>query len=51
MTGNEDYSFDILFITQVLGGKTTKKPIRTKYLWANTVIIDDVNDRCPVIEG
>ena len=51
MTGNEDYSFDILFITRELGEKNIKKPIRTKYLWANTVIIDDVNDRCPVIEG
>ena len=40
-----------LTITRELGEKTMKKPIRTKYLWANTVIIDDVNHRCPVIEG
>jgi len=51
MTGNEDYSFEILFITRVLMEKTNKKPIRTNYLWANTVIISDVNDQCPVIEG
>jgi|TARA_B110000914_G_scaffold96363_1_gene84674 hypothetical protein len=51
MAGNEDYSFDILFTTRVLRKKSNKKPIRTNYLWANTVVIEDVNDRCPVIEG
>jgi hypothetical protein len=51
MTGNEDYSFDILFTTRVLRKKTNKKPIRTNYLWANAVVIGDENDRCPVIEG
>jgi len=51
MAGNEDYSFDILFSTRVLRKKTKKTPIRTKYLWATTVVIEDVNDRCPVIEG
>ena len=24
---------------------------RNKFLWANTVIIDDTDDMCPVIEG
>ena len=24
---------------------------RNKFLWANTVIIDDTDDKCPVIEG
>lgn len=51
MTANEEYSFDILFITRELGEKTTKNSIRTKYLWANTVIIDDGDERCPLIEG
>tara|TARA_B110000444_G_scaffold216393_1_gene214845 strand:+ start:14953 stop:15108 length:156 start_codon:yes stop_codon:yes gene_type:complete len=51
MTANEEYSFDILFITRELGEKATKNSIRTKYLWANTVIIDDGDERCPLIEG
>jgi len=27
------------------------KPSRTPYLWANAVIVDDTDPRCPLIEG
>lgn len=27
------------------------KPSRTRYLWANAVIVDDLDPRCPLIEG
>jgi hypothetical protein len=27
------------------------KPSRTRYLWANAVIVDDTDPRCPLIEG
>lgn len=27
------------------------KPNRTRYLWANAVIVDDLDPRCPLIEG
>ena len=27
------------------------KQQRNRFLWANTVIIDDTDDMCPVIEG
>ncbi|EHR75790.1 hypothetical protein N9V20_00825 [Candidatus Poseidoniales archaeon] len=27
------------------------KPSRTSYLWANAVIVDDTDPRCPLIEG
>jgi hypothetical protein len=51
MIGNENYSFEILFITRARRKNRPNAPIRTPYLWANAVVIDDVNDRCPVIEG
>ena len=29
-----------------------KRPItRNQYIWANSLIIDDIDDKCPVIEG
>ena len=28
-----------------------RKPKRTRYLWANAIIIDDQDSRCPLIEG
>tara|TARA_B100001109_G_scaffold191949_1_gene158562 strand:+ start:804 stop:938 length:135 start_codon:yes stop_codon:yes gene_type:complete len=29
-----------------------RKPItRNQYIWANSLIIDDIDDKCPVIEG
>jgi|TARA_B100001996_G_scaffold356741_1_gene320249 hypothetical protein len=27
------------------------KAIRTQYLWANAIIVDDLDPRCPLIEG
>jgi|TARA_B110000483_G_scaffold102048_1_gene124823 hypothetical protein len=38
--------FDVLITL-----KSKPKPNRTQYLWANAVIIDDEDARCPVIEG
>ena len=42
----------IVVTTKVYCVKNEKKPIkRNQYLWANSLIIDDVDDKCPVIEG
>ena len=51
MKRDERYLFEVLFQTQMLSKKKEKKPVRTSYLWANIVVIDDLEDRCPVIEG
>lgn len=37
-------SFDVLIILKA-------KPQRVSYLWANAVIVDDLDPRCPLIEG
>jgi hypothetical protein len=29
----------------------TKQTTRNRYLWANMLIIDDNDEKCPVIEG
>ena len=51
MKRDERYSFEVLFQTQMLSRKKDKKPLRTSYLWANIVVVDDQDERCPVIEG
>ncbi len=51
MPEDEQYSFEVLFRAQILSIKKDKKPVRTSYLWANMVLVDDLDDRCPVIEG
>ena len=37
-------SFDVLITLKA-------KPRRVQYLWANAVIVDDLDPRCPLIEG
>ena len=34
-----------------LAKKSKKTPKRTRYLWAKTVVYEDVDEKCPVIEG
>tara|TARA_B100001094_G_scaffold331197_1_gene398724 strand:- start:383 stop:538 length:156 start_codon:yes stop_codon:yes gene_type:complete len=51
MRHDEHYSFEVLFQTQMLSTKKDKKPLRTSYLWANIIVVDDLDERCPVIEG
>ncbi len=51
MKRDEHYTFEVLFQTQMLSRYKDKKPVRTSYLWANIVVIDDQDERCPVIEG
>ncbi|MDA8567817.1 hypothetical protein N9L15_00815 [Euryarchaeota archaeon] len=51
MTRDETYSFDVNFITKMKKHWPIKKPVRTTYLWANIIIIDDEDERCPTIEG
>ena len=31
--------------------KLKNKVPRNKFIWANAVIIDDIDDMCPLIEG
>ncbi|MDA8842869.1 hypothetical protein OAT73_00800 [Candidatus Poseidoniaceae archaeon] len=51
MTRDETYSFEVNFITKMKKHWSIKKPVRTTYLWANIIIIDDEDERCPTIEG
>jgi len=42
----------IVVTTKVYYLKREKKPIkRNQYIWANSLIINDLDDKCPVIEG
>tara|TARA_B100000925_G_C21824061_1_gene394208 strand:+ start:115 stop:249 length:135 start_codon:yes stop_codon:yes gene_type:complete len=34
-----------------LKGDKRKSITRNQYIWANSLIIDDIDDKCPVIEG
>jgi hypothetical protein len=34
-----------------LAKKSKKIPKRTNYLWAKTVVYEDIDEKCPVIEG
>ena len=51
MKRDEHYSFEVLFQAQMISRKKDQKPVRTSYLWANIVVVDDQDERCPVIEG
>ena len=50
MTENTNCSFEVHFIVQPTD-KAEKKPIRIPYLWANLVVVDDFDNKCPLIEG
>ena len=42
----------IVVTTKVYYLKQRKNPInRNQYIWANALIIDDIDDKCPLIEG
>jgi len=42
----------IVVTTKIYCQNKQKKPIkRNQYIWANSLIIDDADDKCPVIEG
>jgi len=41
----------IVISTKIYCKKLKNKNIRTPYLWANNVIIDENDSKCPLIEG
>ena len=41
----------IVVSTKIYCKNKKRKKIRNKYLWANSIIYYDQDDKCPVIEG
>jgi len=51
MERDENHSFNVKFITTTKKPQMNNKAVRTSYLWASIVIVDDEDCYCPVIEG
>ncbi|MDG1555180.1 MAG: hypothetical protein P8R00_02930 [Candidatus Poseidoniaceae archaeon] len=51
MARDRTHSFDVNFIAKMNKRWLLNKPIRTSYLWANIVVLDDEDELCPIIEG
>jgi len=48
MGRNENHSFDVKFITTSKKHCKNNKPVRTSYLWASILIVDDEDRYCPL---
>lgn len=49
LSGKKTPQFQVTVVATTSEPKT--QPQRNSFLWANHLIIDDMDERCPVIEG